>query len=125
MNIRELEQIRHAERTIAQYEYELFLLKRHSLFTTEKETPEQRAYINLIFRQMANLYNLKIRFLQEIDTLTANERNVVKYYYFDGVETWDKVAQKMFYSKDHVYTFRRDALQKLERIKNGQKKEGE
>lgn len=55
---------------------------------------------------------MKRKFLQELNRLTVNERNVIKYYY-DGVETWDKVAQELHYSKEHVYTLRRNALHKL------------
>lgn len=125
MKLAELERIRRAESIITEYEYELFLISRHNLFSNGEKTPEQREYIELIFREMIGLYSLKRKFLQELNMLTVNERNIIKYYYYDGVGTWDKVARALHYSKEHVYTLRRNALHKLQCFENDKKKEWE
>nr|DAS78192.1 MAG TPA: RNA polymerase sigma factor [Caudoviricetes sp.] len=120
--LEKLEEVRTIERQIEFLETELYSLRKHTLFINKEPTKEQWQYTQKISQVMVGLYKMKSTLLNNLAMLPPLERNVVEWYYFRGVKTWDMVAQKMHLSKQHVFTLRRNAIQQLQQLQQQKKK---
>ena len=54
-----------------------------------------------IDRKMKELLDLRCRIEQAIDSLPPRERMLMRYYYIDCM-TWEQVAERMHYSRQHT-----------------------
>lgn len=117
-----LEEVRMIEQQIEFLETELYSLRKHDLFINEEPTKEQWQYTQKISQVMVGLYKMKSTLLNDLARLPPLERNVVEWYYFRGIKTWDMVAQKTHLSKQHVFTLRRNAIQQLQQLQQQKKK---
>ncbi|MUP48925.1 hypothetical protein C3L57_06940 [Veillonellaceae bacterium M2-8] len=120
--LEKLEEVRMIEQQIEFLETELYSLRKHTLFINKEPTKEQWQYTQKISQVMVGLYKMKSTLLNELAMLPPLERNVIEWYYFRGVKTWDMVAQKMHLSKQHVFTLRRNAIQQLQQLQQQKKK---
>lgn len=120
--LEKLEEIRMIEQQIEFQETELYSLRKHTLFINKEPTMEQWQYIKKIAQLMVGLYEMKSTLLNELAMLPPLERNVIEWYYFRGVKTWDMVAQKTHLSKQHVFTLRRNAIHQLQQLQQQKKK---
>lgn len=120
--LEKLEEVRTIERQIEFLETELYSLRKHTLFINKEPTKEQWQYTQKISQVMVGLYKMKSTLLNNLAMLPPLERNVVEWYYFRGVKTWDMVAQKTHLSKQHVFTLRRNAIQQLQQLQQQKKK---
>lgn len=120
--IEQLEEVRMIEQRIEFLETELYSLRKHLLFIDKEPTREQWQYTQKIGQLMIGLYKMKSTLLNNLAMLSPLERNVVEWYYFRGVKTWDMVAQKTHLSKQHVFTLRRNAIQQLQQLQQQKKK---
>lgn len=120
--LEKLEEVRMIERQIEFLETELYSLRKHTLFINKEPTKEQWQYTQKISQVMVGLYKMKSTLLNNLAMLPPLERNVVEWYYFRGVKTWDMVAQKTHLSKQHVFTLRRNAIQQLQQLQQQKKK---
>lgn len=76
-----------------------------------------------LYKEKVDAYDaLGIRLEQAMQTLSADERTIMRLYYLGSEDhTWEWIAIKMHFSMQHIYRLRKSALLKLQEDNTNEK----